>query len=77
MEDIFETTPENLSPISVFIKTNEDGFVTDVESEIFLTSLDGWKKIDEGFGDKFAHAQNHYFDKPLKDENGNYQIKLY
>ena len=36
-------------PISVFIKTNDEGFVTDVCSEIFINDLTGWQKIDEGF----------------------------
>lgn len=62
--------------IGVYIKTNSDGFVTEILSDIFINNFGGWKKIDEGYGDKFAHAQTQYFDKPLKDSNGNYQIKL-
>ena len=58
------------------MKINDDGYVTEVGSEIFISNFDGWVKIDEGFGDRFAHAQSHYFDKPLVDENGNYLIKF-
>ena len=63
-------------PIGVYVKINDDGYVTEVGSEIFISNFDGWVKIDEGFGDRFAHAQSHYFDKPLVDENGNYLIKF-
>lgn len=61
--------------IEVFAQINEDGFITAVNSSIFLKDTTGWIKIDEGFGDRFAHAQTLYFDKPLSDELGNYTIK--
>ena len=62
-------------PISVYVKTNSEGFIIEINSDIFIQDLSGWQKIDEGYGDKYAHAQNLYFEKPLIDENGNYQIK--
>lgn len=62
-------------PIGVYVKVNEDGFVTDVNSEIFIKDFTGWQKIDEGCGDKFAHAQNNYFKKDIIDAEGNYQIE--
>ena len=61
--------------ISVYIKTNSDGYITEVGSDIFIKDFTGWIKIDEGYGDKYAHAQSHYFDKPLVDENGKYNYK--
>lgn len=61
--------------ISVYVKLNEEGFVTDVNSDIFISNFEGWQKIDEGYGDKYAHAQSQYFEKPLIDENGNYVIR--
>lgn len=69
MDEYFE------QPISVYTKTNADGYVTKVESDIFIKDLTGWTKIDEGFGDKYAHAQSQYFDKPLISDNGMYNYK--
>ena len=36
----------------------------------------GGRKVTSKKGDKFAHAQSCYYDKPLVDECGNYLIKL-
>ena len=71
-----ETSVEPQIPISVFVKTNEEGYVTDVNSEIFIKDFTGWQKIDEGYGDKFAHAQSQYFDNPLLSDDGNFNIRL-
>ena len=61
--------------ISVYIKTNANGYITEVGSDVFIKDLSGWTKIDEGNGDKYAHAQSQYFGKPLVDENGEYNYK--
>ena len=37
---------------------------------------DGWIQIDEGYGDKYHHAQNNYLPKPLTDERGIFRYKL-
>ena len=74
MEEIINDIQEK--PIGVYVKTNEEGFITDVNSEIFLQDFTGWQKIDEGYGDKYAHAQSQYFEKPLVNEVNKYQIKL-
>ncbi len=60
----------------VYVKVNSEGFITDVNSDIFITNFDGWIKIDEGEGDRFDHAQALYFDTPLIDELGNYTQKM-
>ena len=62
-------------PIGVYVKVNEDGFITDVNSDIFITDFTGWQKIDEGYGDKFAHAQSQYFENTFVDDKGFYKIK--
>lgn len=62
-------------PYSVFIRTDERDVLIDIESDAFLTSFDGWEKIDEGFGDKYHHAQRNYLEKPKMDENGVYRYK--
>ena len=65
MEEIFEQ-------IEVYVKINEKGEVIKIGSSIFIDDKSGWIKIDEGLGDKFAHAQSQYFDKPLQNENGEF-----
>ena len=62
-------------PIGVYIKVNSDGHIVLVGSSIFIRDLTDWIKIDEGFGDKYAHAQSQYFDKPLINEDGTYNYK--
>ena len=47
--------------VCVYIKTDERGNVTDVNSGIFLKDTDGWIKIDGGEGDRYAHARGNYF----------------
>jgi len=63
-------------PISVYVKTDETGRVIGINSDAFLSSLDGWQKVDEGYGDKFHHAQGNYLEMPLTDENGAHRYKL-
>lgn len=69
MDEFFE------QPISVYVKTNADGYITEVGSDIFIKNLNGWTKIDENYGDRYAHAQSQYFDKPLINDNGTYNYK--
>ena len=69
MEEIIE------QPIKVYIKVNDKNEVVEVGSSIFIEDTTGWIEIDEGFGDKYAHAQSQYFDKPLINENGVYNYK--
>jgi hypothetical protein len=61
---------------TVYAKADENGYITAVNSNIFLSDVTGWTKIDEGTGDKYAHAQGNYFEQPLIDENGCYNYKL-
>lgn len=60
----------------VFVKTDSAGCIVSIISSAFLVSFDGWICIDEGFGDRYHHAQNNYFDKPLTDEYGVYRYGL-
>lgn len=55
----------------VYVRINEDNKIIDVASSVFIDDTTGWIYIDEGYGDKYAHAQSYYFDKPLM-ENGVY-----
>lgn len=62
-------------PTKVYIKTDSNNNVTAVNSSIFLSDLTGWIYINEGHGDKYAHAQGHYFDKPIMTDYGIYRYK--
>lgn len=75
MEEIEEIEEIIEEPIKVYIKINSNNEIIEVNSEIFILDLTGWIKIDEGYGDKYAHAQSQYFDKPLMDEEGHYNYK--
>lgn len=54
---------EGLKPIGVYAKYNQNGNITEVNSDIFIRDFTGWTKIDEGYGDRYAHAQSQYFEK--------------
>lgn len=66
----------NVTPYGVYISIDPEGRIYAVNSDAFLLDLTGWIKIDEGYGDKYHHAQGNYFDKPLLDERGIYRYKL-
>lgn len=60
----------------VYIKTDTENRIIAINSSAFLTDTTDWIQIDEGLGDKYHHAQGHYFAKGLIDENGCYNYKL-
>ena len=62
--------------IKVYIKTNENNIITDINSSIFLNSIEGYIQIDEGSGDKYAHAQGNYLEKSLFDESSRFNYKF-
>lgn len=62
--------------IKVYVKTNEENYITEIGSSIFLADTVGLVEIDEGDGDKYAHAQGNYLGKPLYDEQGRHNYKL-
>ena len=73
VEEVFEEPQE---PIKVYVKVNTNNEIIEVGSSVFIQDLTGWTKIDEGFGDKFAHAQSQYFEKPLMNEDGSFNYML-
>lgn len=62
--------------IKVYVKTNENNEIIEINSSIFLADTTDYIEIDSGYGDKYAHAQHNYLDKPLTDEQGRYNYKL-
>ena len=60
----------------VFVKVNKDGFITQVDSDVFLKDTTGWAIYDEGEGERFVYAQTAYFEEPLVDDDGNFRYKV-
>lgn len=62
---------------TVYVRADETGRIVEVNSSAFLADTAGWTAIDEGYGDKYHHAQGNYFSKPLYDEQwcANYKIE--
>jgi hypothetical protein len=63
-------------PYIVYVKTNESGYITAVNSSAFLSDTTAWVEIDSGHGDKYHHAQGNYFPNPIMTEGGAYRYKL-
>lgn len=57
-------------PYIVYIKADDYGRITAINSSAFLHDTDGWINIDEGLTDREHHAQGNYLDKPLYDDQG-------
>lgn len=60
----------------VYVTPNDAGYIAAVNSSEFLPDTTGWVEIDRGTGDKYHHAQNNYFDQPIRTESGVYRYKL-
>lgn len=60
----------------VYIKPNDAGYIAAVNSSEFLPDTTGWMEIDRGAEDRHHHAQNNYFDQPIRTESGVYRYKL-
>lgn len=61
---------------TVYIRTDEAGRIVEINSSAFLGDTAGWTAIDEGYGDKYHHAQGNYFPQPLYDVRGCANYKL-
>lgn len=64
------------NPYIVYVRPNAAGYITAINSSAFLPDATGWVKIDSGYTDKYRHAQNHYFPKPVITEGGAYRYRL-
>lgn len=64
-----------MQPYGVYIKIDTENRLIDINSSAFLADTSGWIKIDEGFGDRYHHAQGNYLPKPKMDERGRYRYK--
>lgn len=66
---------ENMA--NVYVKTDSKSVITEINSDVFLSSVKDYILIDEGVGDRFAHAQGNYLEHGLMDEQGRYNYKLH
>lgn len=46
----------------VYVRVDNENRITSVNSNYFIEDLTDWIQIDEGIGDKYAHAQGNYFE---------------
>lgn len=60
----------------VYVKPNDSGYITAVNSSAFLADTTEWTEIDSGCGDKYHHAQGNYFDNLIMTMGGAYRYKL-
>ena len=60
----------------VYVKTDDSGHITAVNSSAFLGDGTGWTEIDSGSGDKYHHAQGNYFPMPIMTDGRAYRYKL-
>lgn len=75
-EAVVEMSVVEEEPIKVYVKVNANNEITEVGSSVFIDDTTGWVEIDKGFGDKYAHAQSQYFDKPLMNDDGTYNFSF-
>ena len=66
----------DMQPYIVYVRTDDAGRITSINSSAFLADVTGWTEIDSGYGDKYHHAQGNYFPQPIIDERGICRYKL-
>ena len=60
----------------VYVKVDPNGYITAVNSSAFLTDTADWVEIDQGYCDKYHHAQGNYFPESIITDGGAYRYKL-
>lgn len=63
-------------PYRVYVKTDPQGYITEVSSSAFLADGAPWTQIDSGFGDRYQHAQKNYFPEALVTDRAAYRYRL-
>lgn len=63
-------------PYGVYVREDPAGRIYAINSDAFIFNTQGWVKIDEGYGDRYHHAQGNYLPLPLMDERGVLRYKL-
>lgn len=78
MDEIIETPEEIIpepDPYHVYAQVDEQGRITAVNSSAFV-GADWGTEIDQGYGDKYHHAQGNYFPQPIYTDDGLPRYKL-
>lgn len=57
-------------PYKVYIKVDEHNRIKEVNSSAFISDTTDWIEIDEGYGDRYHHAQGNYFGQPIINMDG-------
>ena len=65
-----------MQPYEVYIKTDTGNRIININCSAHMYDTIGWTKIDEGYGDKYHHAQGNYLPGPLMDERGIFRYKI-
>ena len=65
-----------MKPYEVYVQTDDANRIIAINSSAFLKETEGWVLIDEGYGDRYHHAQGNYLPGPLMDERGILRYKL-
>jgi hypothetical protein len=60
----------------VYVLIDENSNIIAVNSSAFLTDIASFIQIDSGTTDKYHHAQNNYFEKPIMTDSGIWRYKL-
>ena len=60
----------------VYVRVDKNSNIVDINSDAFLEDVYNWIPIDEGYGDKYHHAQGNYFPLPLYGTDGCANYKL-
>lgn len=66
----------DMQPYIVYVRADDAGRITAINSSAFLTDTIGWTHIDSGYGDKYHHAQGNYLPGSLYDDRGICRYKL-
>lgn len=59
----------------VYVRLDQHKTIIEINSSIFIEDINNWIKIDEGYGDKYCHAQGNYLPNGLIDNFGKYNYK--
>lgn len=59
----------------IYVRINESGTITAINSDAFMDTTDGWIQIDEGEGDKYHHAQGNYLPLGIITREGVFRYK--
>ena len=61
---------------TVYVQTNDDGYITAVNSDAFITDLSMWFRVDAGKGDLYHFAKNLYLPFGVQASDGSFNYKL-